>query len=124
MDYSLPVSSVHGILQARNPGVGCHTLLQGGTPDSGIKPASLTSPAFAGGARASVVAACGLSCPTACVIFLDQKVRPPHRQADSQPLDHQGSPSVSFLRVNGARYITKGSWAFCVDPILPFHILF
>ena len=26
------------------------------------------------GAWASVVAACGISCPTACVIFLDQKV--------------------------------------------------
>ena len=55
MDYSLPGSSVHGILQARNPGVGCHTLLQGDTPDSGIKPASLTSPAFAGGVFTSTI---------------------------------------------------------------------
>ena len=29
MDYSLPGSSVHGILQAKNTGVGCHSLLQG-----------------------------------------------------------------------------------------------
>ena len=30
MDYSLPGSSIHGILQARkNTGVGCHSLLQG-----------------------------------------------------------------------------------------------
>ena len=28
MDYSLSGSSVHGIFQARNTGVGCHTLLQ------------------------------------------------------------------------------------------------
>ena len=28
MDYSLPGSSVHGILQARITGVGCHFLLQ------------------------------------------------------------------------------------------------
>ena len=30
-------------------GVGCHALLQGNLPDSGIKPASLMSPAMAGG---------------------------------------------------------------------------
>ena len=29
IDSSLPGSSVHGILQARNTGVGCHFLLQG-----------------------------------------------------------------------------------------------
>ena len=29
MDCSLPGSSVHGILQAKNTGVGCHALLQG-----------------------------------------------------------------------------------------------
>ena len=28
-DSSLPVSSVHGVLQAKNTGVGCHSLLQG-----------------------------------------------------------------------------------------------
>ena len=30
MDYSPPGSSVHGIFQARNTGVGCHFLLQEG----------------------------------------------------------------------------------------------
>ena len=29
MDHSLPDSSVHGILQGKNTGVGCHALLQG-----------------------------------------------------------------------------------------------
>ena len=29
MDYSLPGSSVYGILQGKNTGVGCHLLLQG-----------------------------------------------------------------------------------------------
>ena len=37
-DYSPPGSSVHGILQARITGVGCHSLLQGNLPDPGIKP--------------------------------------------------------------------------------------
>ena len=32
VDCSLPGSSVHGILQARNTGVGCHALLQGIVP--------------------------------------------------------------------------------------------
>ena len=35
MDYSLPGSSVHGILQARITGVGCHALLQGNFPTQG-----------------------------------------------------------------------------------------
>ena len=35
MDYSLPGFSVHGILQAKNTGVGCHTLLQGIFPTLG-----------------------------------------------------------------------------------------
>ena len=34
MDYSLPGSSVHGILQAT--GVGCHALLQGIFPAQGL----------------------------------------------------------------------------------------
>ena len=40
MDCSLPGSSVHGILQARITGVGCHSLLQGNLPDPGIEPKS------------------------------------------------------------------------------------
>ena len=35
MDYSLPGSSVHGIFQARNTGVGCRFLLQGILPIQG-----------------------------------------------------------------------------------------
>ena len=36
-----------------------------------------------------------LSCPTACGIFPDQGLNPCplHWQVESQPLDHQGSPS-------------------------------
>ena len=49
MDGSPPGSSVHEILQARILEWGCHTLLQGALPDSGIEPTSLTSPALAGG---------------------------------------------------------------------------
>ena len=47
----------------------------------------------------SVVVAHRLSCPLACEIFLDQGLNlwPLHRQADSQPLDHQGSPSFVTL---------------------------
>ena len=33
----------------KNTGVGCHFLLQGDLPNPGIKPASLVSPALAGG---------------------------------------------------------------------------
>ena len=29
VDFSLPDSSVHGILHSKNAGVGCHSLLQG-----------------------------------------------------------------------------------------------
>ena len=41
----LPGSPVHGILQARITGVGCHALLQGILPDPGVGP---ESPALAG----------------------------------------------------------------------------
>ena len=37
-DYSLPGSSVHGILQAKNTGEGCHALLQGIFPIQGLNP--------------------------------------------------------------------------------------
>ena len=40
MDYRPPGSSVHGILQAKNTGVGCLSLLQGNLPNPGIKPGS------------------------------------------------------------------------------------
>ena len=38
VDCSLPGSSVHGISQARNSGVGYHFLLQGNIPHPGIEP--------------------------------------------------------------------------------------
>ena len=38
MDYSLPGSSVYGILQGKNTGVGCHFLLQGIFPTQGVSP--------------------------------------------------------------------------------------
>ena len=46
MDYSLPGSSVHGIFQARNTGVGCYFL--GDLTNPGIESASLASPVLAG----------------------------------------------------------------------------
>ena len=47
----------------------------------------------------SVVVAHGPSCSAACGIFPDQRSNPCplHRQADSQPLRHQGSPILLFL---------------------------
>ena len=42
MDCSLPGSSVNGIPQKRNTGVGSHYLLQGNLPNPGIKPRSPT----------------------------------------------------------------------------------
>ena len=48
MDYSLPGSSVHGILQAKYwSGLPCPP--PGGLPDPGIEPMSFRSPALAGG---------------------------------------------------------------------------
>ena len=48
-----------------------------------------------------MVVAHGLSCSTACGIFLDQgsNPRPLHWQADSQPLRHQGSPPGGALHI-------------------------
>ena len=47
----------------------------------------------------SVVVAHGLSCSTACGIFLDQGLNPCplHWQVDSQPLHHQGSPKQCIV---------------------------
>ena len=50
MDWGLPGSSVHGILQARVlEWVAMPSSRDSNLPNSGIKPASLMSPAFAGG---------------------------------------------------------------------------
>ena len=38
MDCSLPRSSVHGDSPGKNPGVGCHALLQGIFPTQGSNP--------------------------------------------------------------------------------------
>ena len=50
----------------------------------------------------SVIVAHGPSCSTACGIFPDQGSNPCplHWQADSQPLRHQGSPTVILLKVS------------------------
>ncbi|XP_061036078.1 Bardet-Biedl syndrome 4 protein isoform X2 [Eubalaena glacialis] len=49
----------------------------------------------------SVVVAHGLSCSMACGIFPDQGLNPCplHRQADSQPLRHQGSPESRMVEM-------------------------
>ena len=49
VDCSPPGSSVHGDSPDKNTGMGGHALFQGNLPDPGIKPASLASPALAGG---------------------------------------------------------------------------
>ena len=50
----------------------------------------------------SVIVAHGPSCSTACGIFPDQGSNPCplHWQADSQPLRHQGSPTLNFLIID------------------------
>ena len=50
----------------------------------------------------SVIVAHGPSCSTACGILPDQgsNPRPLYRQADSQPLRHQGSPQKEYLKNN------------------------
>ena len=49
----------------------------------------------------SVIVAHGPSCSAACGIFPDQGLNPCplHWQADSQPLRHQGSPHIPFLKM-------------------------
>ena len=53
------------------------------------------------GLQASVVVARGLTCPSACGICPNQRQNPCplHQQADSQPLDHQGSPTIRLSYV-------------------------
>ena len=79
------------------------------------------------GERASVVAVPGLpstgslvvrhelSCSEACGIFLDQGSNPCllHRQADSLPLSHQGSPKGVYTDQ------LQGSQALCSCPLPP-----
>ena len=58
--------------------------------------------AWVPGLAGSVVVAHGLSCPEACGILWDKGWNPCplHWQADSQPLDKQGSPRVWVLKPN------------------------
>ena len=60
---------------------------------------ALGTRAAAVAALGSVVVAHGLSCASACGIFLDpgSNPRPLHGQADAYPLNHQGSPPYWFL---------------------------
>ena len=48
MDHSPLGSSVHGVLQAKNTGVGCHALLQGIFPTQGSNPYLFKFPALGG----------------------------------------------------------------------------
>ena len=64
----------------------------------------------------SVIVAHGPSCSAACGIFPDQGSNPSplHWQADSQPLRHQGSPSVGLTVMNSCFKINLLSWFhFC-----------
>ena len=62
----------------------------------------------------SVIVAHGPSCSAACGIFLDQGPNPCplHRQADSQPLRHQGSPRP-FLSLPGGLLLPRTE-LFCI----------
>ena len=77
----------------------------GGHPSSRCAGLSLSWPLLlrSRGSRrsGSVVVAHGPSCSAACGIFPDQGSNPCplHWQADSQPLRHQGSPTLSILNI-------------------------
>ena len=70
----------------------------------------------------SVIVAHGPSCSTACGIFPDQGLNPCplHRQADSQPLCHQGSPVIYFLKQISLCYICV---IFKIIPKFKYRIL-
>ena len=69
----------------------------------------------------SVVVAHGLSCLVACGIFLDQGLNPCllHWQADSEPLNHKGSPTNSFWL-----YLIACCWleALMITQTVKWHI--
>ena len=62
----------------------------------------------------SVAVAHGPSCSAACGIFPDQGLNPcpPHWQADSQPLRHQGSPGPFFRAGSNCRRLPGLSLSF------------
>ena len=82
MDRNLSGSWVHGILQARNAGVGCHFLFQENLPDPGIKPSFPLSPALQADSlpAAPSVPACSV------VSGMSDSVRPPWSVARQAPL--------------------------------------
>ena len=69
----------------------------------------------------SVVVAHGPSCSAACGIFPDQGSNPCplHRQADSQPLRHQGSPVPLYFNVS--LVIIKNMYHFLIQLYLYFY---
>ena len=71
----------------------------------------------------SVVVAHGPSCSVACGIFPDQGTNlcPLHRQADSQPLCHQGSPNLFFIQQVLISYLFYTHQCIHVNPNLPVH---
>ena len=85
MDYSLPGSSVHGILQAR--------ILEwvamppsGDLPDPGIEPASLISPALAGGFLTT-------SAPREAHMYMQWNTFQPQQQGKPATCDNMDRPS-------------------------------
>ena len=79
----------------------CRLLIAGASPvvEQGLQRApALTVAAHGLQDAGSVVVANGLSCCLACGIFPSQGLNPCllHWQADSLPLNHQGSPLISF----------------------------
>ena len=73
----------------------------------------------------SVVVAQGPSCSAACGIFPDQGSNPCplHRQADSQPLRHQGSPKLSFWGYL-AYFLTCSSFHFRIFSVSKEEIMY
>ena len=74
----------------------------------------------------SVTVAHGPSCSVACGIFPDQGTNPCplHWQADSQPLRHQGSPSLRLLKRHCPLYYTTSRFDLEFAVILIVAIFF
>ena len=69
--------------------------------------------------RRPVIVAHGPSCSAACGIFPDQGWNPcpPHWQADSQPLRHQGSPRVHSFIFSWEEKVVSSSFPFMSTPL-------
>ena len=74
--------------------------------------------AWALGTWASVAVARVLSRPAACGIFPDQRSNPRllHWQADSLPLDHQGSPTVVLTDHTYTHPVSAGDLSYTLPP--------